>query len=163
LEIGKISDQDFRDELRKLTGLNIKDEVLDKTWNQIIGDYPPDRIELLKAIKPNYKLYLLSNTNNIHFKFYIQKFKKEFGYDFISLFDETYWSFKIGCRKPDDEPYQYVIDKNNLAPEETLFIDDSIQNIEAARNLNIKTVHLARGKEVTDEFKNGWLLEKNAK
>ncbi len=146
-----------------MTGINIDDDILDHTWNQIIGDYPPNRIELLKTIKPNYRLFLLSNTNQIHYNFYIQKFKNEFGFDFLSLFEETYWSFKIGCRKPDNEPYLHVLNENNLVPEETLFIDDSIQNIETAKNLGIKTVYLDQGLEITDLFENGWLLEKEIK
>ncbi|MCB2219878.1 MAG: HAD family phosphatase [Bacteroidetes bacterium] len=142
LEVGLISEQEFRDDIRKLTGLKINDDRLDNTWNQIIGDYPPHRIEVLKQIKNNYKLFLLSNTNSIHFRHYISKFQYEFGFPFISLFDHTYWSFKIGKRKPDPDPYQFLLDQEKLNAEETLFIDDSIQNILAAQKLNILALHL---------------------
>ncbi|MCD4683153.1 MAG: HAD family phosphatase [Bacteroidales bacterium] len=160
LETGQITDNEFRDTLRTLTGIDVPDEKLDDTWNQIIGDYRPQRIDLLKTIRQNYRLYLLSNTNHIHFEFYIRKFKNEFGSDFVSLFEKTYWSFKIGCRKPDDSPYLHVLNENSLNPEETLFIDDSIQNIKTAQKLNIRTIHLNQETDVTDLFENGFLIEK---
>ncbi|OQX74195.1 MAG: hypothetical protein B6D61_11815 [Bacteroidetes bacterium 4484_249] len=155
-EKGQITSQQFRNEIRKLIGYNASDEVLDNTWNQIIGDYPPQRIELLKQINQNYRLFLLSNTNKIHYRYYINKFRKEYGFDFLSLFEETYWSFRIGKRKPDTAPYLHVIARSKLKPEETLFIDDSVQNIIAARKTGLIAYHLKPGTEITDLFKNGY-------
>ncbi len=160
LETGQITDSEFRDTLRTLTGIDVSDEILDDTWNQIIGDYHPPRIDLLRTIRQHYRLYILSNTNHIHFEFYIRKFREEFGYDFVSLFEKTYWSFEIGCRKPDDSPYLHVLNENRLNPEETLFIDDSIQNIKTAQKLNIRTIHLNQETDVTDLFENGRVIEK---
>ena len=157
-EKGEITPVQFRKEFRKLTNLDISDDILDQLWNQIIGDYPPHRIELLKRIKGNYRLVLFSNTNIIHYNFYIEKFKQEFGFDFHSLFDNTYWSFKMGKRKPDLASFSEIIVKEGLIPEETLFIDDSIQNIVAAKQLELKTIHLVSGLDITDLFKDGLLL-----
>jgi len=160
LETGQIADQEFRDTLRSLTDLEVSDNILDETWNKIIGEYHPPRIELLKLIKSNYRIFLLSNTNHIHFEFYINKFKQEYGYNFKSLFEKTYWSFKIGLRKPDFAPYIHVLKDKGLIPQQTLFIDDSIQNTIAAQKLNIRTIHLDQGTEITDLFENGDLMEK---
>jgi len=157
-ETGVISDQEFRDTLRNLTNLKVPDETLDDTWNQIIGEYHSHRIELLKLIRTNYRIFLLSNTNHIHFEYYIKKFKKEYAFDFVSLFEKAYWSFKIGCRKPDAEPYLYVLRDSSLKPVETLFIDDSIQNITAAQKLDIKTIHLDQETDITKLFNEGYLL-----
>ena len=82
-EKGEITPVQFRKEFRKLTNLDISDDILDQLWNQIIGDYPPHRIELLKRIKGNYRLVLFSNTNIIHYNFYIEKFKKNLDLIFI--------------------------------------------------------------------------------
>ena len=157
-EKGKITQVQFRKEFRKLTNLDISDDILDQLWNQIIGDYPPHRIELLRRIKANYKLFLFSNTNNIHYNFYIEKFKQEFGFDFHSLFNNTYWSFKMGKRKPDLASFSEIMVKEGLVPEETLFIDDSLQNIVAAKQLDLKTIHLISGLDIKDLFKDGLLL-----
>jgi putative hydrolase of the HAD superfamily len=158
LEIGKIKPDQFRRSIRELTGLQIDDEKFDETWNKIIGDYPPEHIELLKKLRSSYNLYLLSNTNQIHYDFYIGNFRHGFGFEFSELFDGLYWSFKIGKRKPDSVAYLHVIDHNNLAIKETLFIDDSIQNIEAANKLGLQTLFLKPGDEITNHFSGGLLI-----
>ena len=157
-EKGEITPVQFRKEIRKLTNLDVSDDNLDQLWNQIIGDYPPQRIELLQRIKVNYKLFLFSNTNIIHYYYYIKKFKQEFGFDFHSLFNNTFWSFKMGKRKPDLDSFSEIMLMESLNPEETLFIDDSMQNIVAAKQLDLKTIYLESGLDITDLFKDGFLL-----
>lgn len=157
-EKGELTPNQFRKEVRILTNLLVSDDILDGLWNQIIGEYPPHRIELLQRTKSNYKLFLFSNTNMIHYDFYIQKFKQEFGFEFHSLFVNTYWSFKMGKRKPDLASFTEIIVNEGIIPEETMFIDDSIQNILAAKQIGLKTIHLKNGLDVTDLFKNDVLL-----
>jgi putative hydrolase of the HAD superfamily len=152
LEKGFIEPGEFREGLRKISGLSISDELLDLTWNEIIGDYPPDRIDLLKKISKNYNLYLLSNTNIIHYNYYISKFMKEFGFDFNSLFRKTYWSFKIGKRKPDREIFEYVADDGIIIPGETLFLDDSEQNINAASESGYQVFHITEKNDIFSIF-----------
>jgi glucose-1-phosphatase len=155
LEKGEKTSAEFRDEIRKLIGLNLTDATIDHTWNEIICDYPPERILLLKEIRNHHRLFLLSNTNVIHYNYYIPKFRNEFGFDFESLFDSVYWSFKIRMRKPDPDPFLLLLKNETLQPEETLFIDDTSQNTEIARILGFKTLHLKKGTNITKLFKNG--------
>ena len=159
LEKGTISNDEFRNHIREFIGIEISDEKLDHTWNQIIGDYPAHRIELLKQIKDHYNTFILSNTNSIHYDLYISKFKEQFGFDFLSLFNNTYWSFQFGMRKPDPDPYLHIIQNENIKSEETLFIDDSIQNIVIARKLNILAFHLTPDIDVSQLFVNGVLKQ----
>ena len=156
-EVGAISPEAFRTGLRKLTGLEVDDDTLDATWNEILCDYPPHRIQLLREIRTNYRLYLLSNTNIIHYRHYTALFTGEFGHDFNDLFDDTFWSFRIGLRKPDPDPYLHILEKHELDPGETLFIDDSAQNIVAAEKLDIFALHLQDGTDIADLFDNGIL------
>jgi putative hydrolase of the HAD superfamily len=114
---------------------------------------------LLKSIQNNYKTYILSNTNAIHYRKYIQQFREEYGFDFVSLFTNTYWSFQFGKRKPDTDPFIHLMNLEKIKPEETLFIDDTIQNIRVARNLNIFAIHLTPDMDVSTLFKDGYLKE----
>lgn len=155
LEKGEKTSAEFRDEIRKLIGINLTDATIDHTWNEIICDYPPERIQLLKEIKKHHHLFLLSNTNVIHYNYYIPKFRNEFCFDFESLFENVYWSFKIGMRKPDPDPFLLLLKNETILPKETLFIDDTRQNTEIARTLGFKTLYLKKGKSITDLFKNG--------
>ena len=156
-EKGEMTAPDFRHGIRELTHLDISDDTLYKAWNKIIGEYPPERIELLNQIKNNYRLFLLSNTNSIHYDYYIPKFKREFGYSFESLFEKTYWSFKFGKRKPESDSYNHLIAENSLVPAESLFIDDSLQNIVAAKKVGLEAVHLINEVDITEIFNNGKL------
>jgi putative hydrolase of the HAD superfamily len=152
LEIGAINPDHFRNTLRKIIGREISNQGLDNAWNRIIGNYPPYRIELLKNLKTKYRLFLLSNTNIIHYNYYIQKFRIEFGFDFPSLFEQTYWSFKMGKRKPDQSAFSFVLNDSKLTAYESLFIDDSIQNIETANQMGFQTAHLIPGTDLADLF-----------
>jgi glucose-1-phosphatase len=151
-EIGALSVAEFRKAVKDLTGLNVSDSVLDSVWNQIICDFPPERIDLIKKLKENYKLYLLSNTNQIHYQYYTKKFLNEFGFELDSLFHNTFWSFIMGKRKPDAEAYNEIIRMENIVVNESLFIDDSEQNIIAAAKLGFKTFHLKSNLDLTNLF-----------
>lgn len=161
-EKGQLTPKMFRDELRKLTGLQINDKKIDEAWNTILGDYPIHRIELLKNLAKNYRLFLLSNTNVIHYQFYQDRFREQFGFEFNSLFEECYWSFKIGKRKPDADPFIHIFDHRKISAANTLFIDDSLQNIEASSKLDIPSFWLTNGEDITTLF-NGGLLRKDIK
>ena len=72
--------------------------------------------------------------------------------EFISLFNKVYFSHKIGCRKPDKKAFEIILEENNLNPNNVLFVDDSLQHIEGAKNLGIKTHHLLNKEEIMALF-----------
>ena len=115
-------------------------------------DLPKNRIDLLKKLRFNYSIFLLSNTNSIH----ISEFKKRIGdmryNEFYNLFDKVYYSHKIGFKKPEAKAFQLILEENKLSAHETLFIDDSPQHIKVAKKLGIKTHHLEDNEEVTTLF-----------
>lgn len=154
-EKGTLDPSAFRDQLRNLTGLSVDDELFDGTWNKILGEYPTHRIALLKELAGNYRLFILSNTNAIHFQYFQNRFQSEYGFNFNSLFEKTYWSYQLGMRKPDPDPFLYILEKNGLLASETFFIDDSIQNIETAFELGFPSYWLNSDEDVTDLFKKG--------
>jgi len=130
-----------------------EEEELIQMWNAILSDFPESRLIFLEKLKKDYRLFLFSNSNDLHLKY----FKKMVGIDFYnrfsSCFEKEYYSFQINFRKPDAEAYQFILDKNNLKPEETLFIDDTKENTDSAGKLGMKVWNLIAGKEdVTDLF-----------
>jgi HAD superfamily hydrolase (TIGR01509 family) len=151
IESGKISADSFLKLLQKETKNASKNEVRN-AWNAMLIDLPKERIELLKQLKQDFPIYLLSNTNSIH----ISEFRKKIGetkyQEFYNLFDKVYYSHEIGFRKPNKEAFQIILDENNFNANEVLFIDDSPQHIEGAKNLGIKTYHLKDSDEVTTLF-----------
>jgi putative hydrolase of the HAD superfamily len=151
---GELSPGDFRQALRKLSGLNVPDEQIDAAWNAMLLDFPEYRIDLLEGLRRHYRLFLLSNTNAIHYPHYQRYMQQTFGLDGLDhLFEKTYLSHQIGMRKPDAEVYEHIIKENELLPEETLFVDDTLQHVEGARGVGLKAVWLDLSKlKVTDLF-----------
>ena len=140
LETGKISPSEFYDKLREITGTNATNHQLEEAWNAMLLDFPEGITDTLKKAKAKYKTFLLSNTNEIHYKDYTKRLKKQFGIDDLgSLFDKQYLSHQIGLRKPHKEAFELILKENNLNPAETLFIDDSIQHIKGAAKVGLKT------------------------
>ena len=158
LETGSVSEQQFRDEIRKIIGSGVSDQEIDDAWNAIILDIPGERVELLENIRKNYSTYLLSNTNSIHFNHYNRYFAATFGYRGLAdLFEKAYFSHEMGVRKPDPEIYRRVLEDSMLRPEETLFVDDNRENVEAAEKLGIRGYHLQEGTELTSLFRGNLL------
>ena len=151
IETGKISEQDFLLEIqKKTTNANIAEVT--NAWNSMLLNLPKKRIALLKKLTQNYSIFLLSNTNAIH----IADFKKKLGFKeynlFYSLFNKVYYSHEIGFKKPQAEAFQIILNENKLYASEVLFIDDSIQHIESAKKLGIKTHHLQTNEEIATLF-----------
>lgn len=152
LETGKVSNEVFLSEIRAISGKNLSDQQIISAWNSLITGYRKSRIQLLLEIKKNYSTFLLSNTNAFHIEKAIDLYHKEYSVPFDQLFHKIYWSHEIGMRKPNLDIFEYVLKQNNIFAHETLFIDDSIQHIEAARSMGIKTFHLTNGMDMNDLF-----------
>lgn len=141
-DCGTLTPKMFRDELRCFLNRDIPDSELDRAWNSLLNGWDKERIALLKSLKQHYNLFLLSNTNAIHYAHYSKTLKDvEPGLTLPALFAKTYLSFRLGMRKPQPEIFGKVISENNLIPENTLFIDDTKEHIDSARKLGINVHH----------------------
>ena len=151
-EKGLISSDEFRDILQKAVTTPVSKETIDDTWNAMLLDLPPARLDLLKKMKNTHRTFLLSNTNEIHIQCFSKSLQQQIGVsDLSDYFEKVYLSYEINLRKPDVEIFKYVLDNNRLNPAETLFIDDSPQHIEGAKKLGIHTYWLDVKKEsITD-------------
>jgi FMN phosphatase YigB (HAD superfamily) len=148
----------FHDKLRNYLQMNLSDRQLDNAWNALLFDIPEERIRVIEQVKKHYPVYLLSNSNEIHYDLYVRDLQLRFGYrDFDALFDKAYFSFDLHLAKPHEEIYEFVINQHELNPAKTLFIDDRQENIEGARKAGLKTFHLAAPLRIRDIFENGIL------
>ncbi len=151
LEIGKLSECDFYDAFRKESKTNLSNAQIKKAWNALLLDFPEERIQWLEEIKDKYNIYLFSNTNQIHYDQFIADFSKSFpGKDFNSYFKKAYYSQTLGLRKPYSNSFEKILVEQALKPSETLFIDDTLKNIEGAKKVGLQTVHLVAPLTVLD-------------
>ncbi|WP_343486071.1 HAD family phosphatase [Allomuricauda sp. d1] len=151
-EKGIVSSDDFLETTGNLFPKANKQQLID-AWNAILLDFPLHRLTFLEQLaeEGNYRLFLLSNTNEIH----IQHEKEKMGEHFMrfkNCFEQFYLSYEMGMRKPDAEIFEFVLQQNGLSVNETLFIDDTLENIESASTLGIRTWHLQVGSEDITEL-----------
>ncbi|PQJ73991.1 HAD-IA family hydrolase [Polaribacter gangjinensis] len=113
-------------------------------WNAVLLDFPENRLRFLQeiAFSEKYRLFLLSNTNDLHITSVKNSVGIPFFTDFKNCFEQFYLSHEINLRKPDKEIYEFVLDSNQLKPEETLFVDDLKENTDAAKMLGIHVWNL---------------------
>lgn len=150
-EVGSITDTEFLGALKKLAGLPLTDEDLIAAWNAMLGHFPEERIALLNKLKNKYRLFLFSNTNALHLTTFRKAYADTFnGNVFDDHFEKAYYSHTLGMRKPDKESYEHIIRENNLDPSKTVFIDDSILNIEGAESAGLKGILIKPGMSILD-------------
>ena len=114
-------------------------------WCAMVLDIPADRVRYLEVLKLSYRLFLLSNTNEIHRIKFHSDFEKAFGYPFYNLFERNFYSHEMGLRKPNPQIYLQALQESGLIAEETLFIDDMVENTEAAQSTGMKVLHIQPG------------------
>lgn len=142
-EKGLISDASFRDHVREMLGINASDVDIDKCWNAMLMDVPIARIRLLERLKSKYRIFLLSNTNEIHLKCFADIVSRVTGnVPLDSYFEKAYYSHRMKMRKPDAEIYDAVLMENKLDPSVTIFLDDNLANLKGAEQCGISTFHV---------------------
>ena len=150
-ESGAITDEEFIQSLKKLAADSVEDSDIIDAWNRLLVDFPKDRIEWLTGLKKKYRLFLFSNTNGIHLKHFRKIYSDTYNNAlFDDHFEKAYYSHIAGISKPDLKAYELVIRENDLIPAESLFVDDSLPNVEAARQAGLQAWHVSPGITVLD-------------
>lgn len=158
---GNISADTFRQRIREAAGRpHLTDEQIDNAWNSILIGITDGNHDLLLRIKQRYRTFLLSNINDIHYKWIMKYLRNEFGFENNDhLFEKTYYSHFTGMRKPEAALFKLVLEENNLRAEETLFIDDSPQHIAGAQKLGIQTFLMTAPDTLQKYFDRNGLLD----
>jgi glucose-1-phosphatase len=147
LETGKITDA-FYDTVRLAASIRAGNDEIDTAWNAMLLDFPEERIRKLQQLSTQYRLFLFSNTNAIHHTAFQQNFREKYGFDFDTIFEKAWYSHLAGHRKPDIAAFEYIIKDGQLLAAETLFIDDTLPNVEAALETGLQAVYLGPGKNM---------------
>lgn len=140
-----------------LTGISRKKAVINDmlpAWNAMLLEIRPEIRALLERLSGKYRLYLLSNTNEIHLqwldRYLAENWSKEIWYG--KIFTRTYYSHLIGYRKPDAACFGFVLNDAGLLPAQTLFIDDVEENVAGARSTGIHAYRFDREKWPLEQF-----------
>ncbi len=156
-EMGLISSSDFILAMNKVFP-EARPEDLKKAWNSILLDFPDYRLEFLEKLvaENTFRLFLLSNTNELHIDHVIKNMGLHRFERFKKCFEKFYLSHEINLRKPNKDIYTFVLEENNLKAEETFFVDDTKENTDTSSLLGIKSWNLIVGQEDIIDLKK-WL------
>jgi putative hydrolase of the HAD superfamily len=142
-ERGRLTDNAFFAVVRRELGLPGEDASLLEGWNAIIGGEMPGIREVLVRARTRYPLYAFSNTNPAHKAVLLAQHG-----ELLSHFRKLYLSHEIGLRKPDREAFLAVAQDMAYAPCEILFFDDSLANVEGARDVGMQAIHVTGAADV---------------
>ena len=137
-ELGMMSVDEFHDTVRRVYGEQLTDEQIDHAWNALLVGIPTYKLDTLLELKKNYRLFLLSNTNALHW----EEGRKQFdykGHQMEDYFDQIFLSHEIHELKPTPEAFLKVAAMAGIKPEETLFVDDLQVSCDAASALGFHT------------------------
>jgi putative hydrolase of the HAD superfamily len=151
LDTGQISEQVFFSKLAEVINYKGPQQNLLHAWNAMLLDLPKHRLDLVLHLKTKYRTFLLSNTCEPHITVFERDMKQVHSIDNLNgYFEKVYYSCRMGMRKPDKEIFDCVLRENNLNPDETIFIDDSIQHVKGAAAAGIQAHLLEKGRELND-------------
>jgi len=151
-ELGEMTAEEFRSAIRENSTVTLTDEEVDALWNLMLLDIPREKLELLLELRSKYMIYLLSNTNAIHWDYVCKNAFNYHGFRVKDYFEETFLSFEMHLAKPGKAIFEKMLEDANLLPKETLFIDDSEANCKAAEEVGIHAHHYHIGDDLKEIF-----------
>lgn len=151
LESGQIGADEFHESVRPMIDrADVTDGEIDAAFNEFLVGIPVRRLESLRELRKDYKIFLLSNTNPIMMEGKIaEEFRKE-GLEMRDYFDDVFTSYEAKCCKPGKAIFDYTEKVGGLTPSETLFFDDSQSNVDAAHSFGFNAVLVKPGDEFVD-------------
>lgn len=145
--VGKMSAVSHWEAVRQALGLSPEEfpSVMEDFW---AGDrLDTDLVSEIRLLRPRYKTALLSNAwDNLR-----QALERDWG--IADAFDEMFISAELGLAKPDSRIYRLALERLNVAPPEAVFVDDFLDNVIAARQLGIHTVHFRNPAQALGELR----------
>ena len=146
LEKGEIKPAAFYNAFREATDITTTNADIETAWNAMLLDFRLESIKYLQSLQGQYRLFLLSNTNQIHLEAFRMTYHQTFGnHGFDDHFEKAWYSHELGHRKPHPSCYAHVLKLGGLHAAETLFIDDTLKNIEGAKAVGLQTLWLENG------------------
>lgn len=161
LERGEITVQEFCDTLHKMSGrADTTDGQIIAAWESFLVGVPEERLELILKAKKHYHVYLLSNTNYIHWNLAERSYFGKDGHKVEDYFEKVFLSCDMGMEKPSHEIFNAVVQSIGCKADSIMFFDDSEANCQAARACGLQATHApANGEWLKNFDKEGCLCK----
>ena len=154
-ECGRVSTEIFINTLLSQSYPDVQALDIIEAWNSMLLGIPGQRLTMLRKLKENYNVHLLSNTNWLHLEWVHRYLKSEHKVDDFEneFFHKAYYSHIVGDRKPKPSIFHHVIRDASLIPDQTLYMDDVQENLNAASELGFQTYLVKPGEEIEEHLK----------
>lgn len=139
IEDGRLDAEEFCNKLSTFSRKKLTLEEVQYAWLGFIKDVPQYKLDFIRGLRSQFKVYLLSNTNPLVMSWARSNAFSRSGMPIEAYLDKVYASYEIGLVKPDKAIFEHMIEDASLIPSETLFIDDGIANINTANELGFHT------------------------
>jgi glucose-1-phosphatase len=130
-DTGRMTSEEFYQQIITQFKVSLEFERFARWWNSLFSPMP-EMAEVVVRLAQGYPLFLLSNTNALHFE-YIQAH-----YPMLKYFSAFVLSYQVGSRKPEPGIYEHLLQRAGMAPEHILFIDDKMPFVAAARERGLQ-------------------------
>lgn len=152
-ELGRITQGQFCDEVRRLSHTDTADADIVWAWNQLLTDIPLAKLRHLRRLRSaGYRLFLLSNTNDMHWTLCRDHLFTADGLCADDYFERIFLSYEMHLAKPGTAIYAEVLSTADIDASQTLFVDDREENCIAAQSLGIGTLLETTGEDWTREL-----------
>lgn len=150
LEEGTITPEEYCERCIRLSRPGTTPEIVKECFCSLLVSLNTPVVELVKELRGKYDLYILSNNNPITRAKFADMLAAE-GIAENEAFKKGFYSYEMHLLKPGREIYDRTVNEIGVKPEEVLFIDDSITNVEGAEAAGIRTVWLKPGTDIREE------------
>jgi putative hydrolase of the HAD superfamily len=153
LEEDRITPDEFRNKIRGMSSKQVTDNEIDNAWNSFLLEIPSSKLKLLRRLRNSYRVFMVSNTNKIHFDYVVKNsFDAFHGFTMDDYFEKCYLSYELHVSKPDKAFFDAAIRDSGIIPSESLFLDDSQDNINMAQRLGFRTYLVSEKEDYTGKF-----------
>ena len=150
-ESGRITPQEFYEHVTRELGMEISYDRFVTIWSDIFSEN--ERVSaLIRRLRKEYPIALISNTNVLHFEFVYRNFP------IVREVGQFILSYEVGYRKPDPKIYQSALGRFGATPQRTLYIDDLEKFVKAAEELGLCGIHFTGADLLEKEFTSLGLL-----
>ncbi len=153
-EKGLISTQEYFAHVTEMLGIAWDFSDFKAGWEYILIGVPKEIFPMLDRLKPNYQLYILSNTNELHANLWRRDYTS-----LLAYFDGIFCSHELHLHKPDPQIYSEVARRIAIPPEHLLFVDDMERNVISARTVGIDAIHAQNPAQIVEDMQELGIFE----
>lgn len=143
---GKYTEDEYIEILMKNANWNVNKEIIKKSIRQNLDTKVEGTMQIIENLKEKYNLILLSDQIKECVE-YILNTNKD-----LEVFKHKYFSYEYGKLKSDEGTFQYVMEKEKILPSETMFIDDSKENVKKANKEGIHAIVFENSEQLESEL-----------